>query len=100
MIKATALYGHPADPGAFESYYNGTHMPLVQKMTGPVRYEAARVVGTPSGEKPAFYRVFEFWFESMEALQASFGSTEGKAVMADVPNFATGGITLLISTVD
>src|SRR5438874_12262927 len=100
MFKATALYGHPTDPDAFERYYAETHMPLVAKMAGPVRTEAARVVGTPSGEKPAYYRVFEFWFESMEQLQASFGSKEGAAVMADVPNYATGGVTLLISTVD
>ncbi|PJN95729.1 hypothetical protein CNY89_06780 [Amaricoccus sp. HAR-UPW-R2A-40] len=35
MIKLTALYGHPTDPDAFETYYAKTHMPLVAKMPGP-----------------------------------------------------------------
>ena len=100
MIKTTALYGHPADPRAFEDYYARVHMPLVAKMAGVVRSEASRVVGTPSGEKAPYYRIFEFWFETTEHMQAAFGSKEGQAVMADVPNFATGGLTVVISEVD
>jgi uncharacterized protein (TIGR02118 family) len=100
MIKSTALYGHPTDPAAFERYYADVHMPLVRKMSRVRRAEAAKVTGTPDGSPPAFYRIFEFWFDTPEDMQAAFGSPEGKAVMADVPNFAIGGITLLISQID
>ncbi len=99
MVKTTALYGHPTDPAAFERYYAEIHMPLVAKMTGYRRAEAAKVVGTPDGSPPTYYRIFEFWFDSLEDLQASFGSPEGQAVVADVANFATGGITILISEI-
>jgi uncharacterized protein (TIGR02118 family) len=100
MIKLTALYGHPTDPAAFEDYYAATHMPLVAKMSGLVRYEKAKVVGTPSGDKPPYHRMFEAWFESEAALGAAMGSPEGKAVVADLANFATGRMTILISAVE
>jgi uncharacterized protein (TIGR02118 family) len=32
MVKATALYGHPEDPDAFDEYYAKTHVPLVEKI--------------------------------------------------------------------
>ena len=69
MIKLTALYGHPADPEALEKYYAATHMPLVAKMPSVLRHEKAKVVGTPSGDKPPYHRMFEAWFES-EATMA------------------------------
>lgn len=100
MIKLTALYGHPTDPAAFEAYYAETHMPLVAKMTGFLRQEKALVAGTPSGERPPYHRMFEGWFESETAMQAAFGTPEGKAVVDDLANFATGGVTLLVSTVE
>jgi uncharacterized protein (TIGR02118 family) len=100
MIKLTALYGHPTDPATFESYYAATHMPLVAKVSGVLRHEKAQVVGTPAGDKPPYYRMFEAWFESEEALGAAMGSPEGKAVVADLANFATGGVTILISAVE
>jgi uncharacterized protein (TIGR02118 family) len=97
MVKTTALYGHPTDPAAFERYYAEMHMPLVAKMPRVRRAEAAKVVGTPDGSQPAYYRIFEFWFDTPDDLQAAFGSPEGQALVADVANFATGGLTILIS---
>jgi hypothetical protein len=32
-------------------------------------------------------------------LQASMGSPEGQAAVADIPNYATGGATTLVSEV-
>ena len=55
MIKLTVLYGHPTDPAAFENYYATTHMPLSAKMSGVLRHEKAKVVGTPTGDKPPYY---------------------------------------------
>lgn len=99
MVKATVLYGHPADPDAFETYYAETHLPLVAK-AGLPRTELARIVSTATGEPAPHYRMFEAWFDSMQQLQELFGSPQGQAMAADLPNFATGGATILISTVD
>jgi uncharacterized protein (TIGR02118 family) len=97
MVKTTALYGHPADPTAFERYYAESHMPLVAKMPRVRRAEAAKVIATPDGSQPPYYRIFEFWFDSLDDMQFAFGSAEGQAIIADVANFATGGLTILIS---
>lgn len=37
MIKLTVLYGHPADPAAFESYYFSSHLAFLEKVTGGVK---------------------------------------------------------------
>src|SRR5215213_3755587 len=56
MVKLTVLYGHPDDSDAFEEYYANTHLPLVEKMPNLQRYEAARIVATPDGSEPPYYR--------------------------------------------
>ncbi|MHB8866959.1 MAG: EthD family reductase, partial [Pirellulaceae bacterium] len=34
MVRLTVLYGHPADPEAFQRYYRDVHVPLARKMKG------------------------------------------------------------------
>ena len=41
----------------------------------------------------------EVYFDDMEHLQRAMGSPEGKATAADLANFATGGVTMMISEV-
>jgi uncharacterized protein (TIGR02118 family) len=100
MVKITVLYGAPADPEAFEAYYADHHAPLVAKVPNLRRFEAARVVATPDGAEPPYYRIAELWFDSAEEMQASLATPAGQAPGADVPNFATGGATVLIAAVD
>ncbi len=99
MVKIVVLYGPPADPAAFEEYYATTHVPLVGKMPNVARFEATRVLGTPDGSEPPYYRVAELWFENQETLQATMSSPEGQETVADIPKFATGGATVLIGDV-
>jgi uncharacterized protein (TIGR02118 family) len=100
MVKLTVLYGPPTDPSAFENYYASAHMPLVAKIPNVARAEASRIMGTPDGSEPPYYRIFEAWFDTAETLQASIGGDEGRAAAEDLSNFATGGATLVISEVD
>lgn len=99
MIKLTVLYGHPTDASTFEDYYANTHLPLAASMKGFEKVEMTKFLSAPDGSQPAYYRMAEFWFTSPEALQASMGSTEGKATAADLGNFATGGVKLMVGTV-
>ena len=46
--------------------------------------------------RPASHLVATLTFDSVAAIQAAFGSAEGKATAADVPNFASGGADILI----
>lgn len=98
MVKVVVLYGHPSDPAAFEEHYAGTHEPLVAKIPGLRLFEASRVVGAADGDSP-YYRLAELSFESQPALQAGLASPEGQATVADLPNFASGGATVLFAEV-
>jgi uncharacterized protein (TIGR02118 family) len=74
MVKLTVLYAHPDDPDAFEEYYADTLVPLVDEIPNLQRYEAARVVVTPDGSEPPYYRIFEGYFEDIEQLQSGMSS--------------------------
>ena len=100
MVKGTALFGHPEDLDAFEEHYANTHVQLMRKIPNLRRFEAAKVIATPDGSEPPYHRIGELYFEDVEQMQAGLSSDEGQAVTADFQNFATGGVTLLISEVD
>ena len=89
-VKLMVIYGHPPNPAEFERYYLGVHMPLVATMKGARRVEAAKCLPQEDGSPPAFYRVFEMWFDSPEHMAAVLGTPEGKTVRADLPNFTAG----------
>ena len=100
-IKTTVLYGHPPNPAEFEKYYLEVHMPLVAALKGARRMEAAKCAPQADGSAPAFYRIFEAWFDSPEQMAATFGSPEGVKVRADVANFTAGTtVTRLVSKLD
>jgi uncharacterized protein (TIGR02118 family) len=100
MIKVTILYSHPQDPQRFEQYYAETHLPLAAKMKGVARLELTRFGPGPDGGKPAYYRMAELYFPNEDQLKTTLGSPEGKTAVADLPNFATGGVTMLVGSVE
>jgi uncharacterized protein (TIGR02118 family) len=93
----TVLYGKPKSADAFEKYYAETHLPITGKMQGVRKIELSKVVGTPDGSAPAFYRLADLYFDDFDHLKSVMGSPEGNATAGDLANFATGGVTLLIS---
>jgi len=99
MMKVTILYSHPKSPDEFEKYYQRTHLPLAGKIKGVDRLELTKFISAPDGGKPAFYRMAELYFVTQDQMEQSLGSTEGKAAVADIANFATGGATALIGAV-
>jgi len=99
MVKLTVLYGHPTSAAEFETYYAETHLPIAAQMKGVRRIELAKVVGTPDGGNPPFYRMAELYFDDPEHMKSVMGSPEGQRTVADLANFATGGATVLISDV-
>jgi uncharacterized protein (TIGR02118 family) len=100
MVKAVVLYGPPADADAFERYYADTRTALATAIPGLRRFEAAQGIATPDGSELPFQRIAELTFEDMDALQAGLGSEEGQAAVNDIPNFATGGVTIFFAEID
>ena len=100
MIKLTVLYGAPKDPAAFESHYAEKHMPMVYKLTGISRIELGKPGPGPDGKPPAFYRITELWFKNEAVMKAVTAKPEWKKIVDDVPTFATGGATILVSPLE
>ena len=100
MIKATVLYGHPADAAAFEKYYSERHLPLVAKVQGIAKLEWTKFLPNPDGSASAYYRMGELYFAGPAEMQQTLGSPEGKAIAADLPNFASGGVTIIFGQVE
>ena len=99
-LKVTVLYGHPKSPEDFEKYYFGTHMQLVAAAKGGKRTETSICAPAADGSPAPYYRIFEIWFDSQADMTAITATPEWKKVVADVPNYATGGITRVVSKLD
>lgn len=97
MVKVLALYGQPADAAAFDAYYFSTHVPLARTLPGLRGYEVSRgpVVGLLDGSRP-HHLVATLSFDSAEAVQAALQSPAGQATAADLANFASGGVSLIM----
>jgi uncharacterized protein (TIGR02118 family) len=96
MHVLTVCYGHPADPAAFDAYYTSTHAPLAEKIPGMTSF-THRHCASPDRSQPPYYLIAELSFPSQETMNASLGSPEAQAATADVPNFATGGVTIFVA---
>jgi len=95
MAQVLVLYNTPADPAAFDRYYHQTHIPIAQKIPGLRSYSISNgPVQALAGSAP--YLVAILNFDSMAEINAALESPEGQAAAADLPNFASGGATLLI----
>jgi len=94
MHKMVVLYPAPTDPEHFREYYVSTHLPLVAKLPGILASRYSFDVSTAPGETE-YFAVFEADFADAAALGAAMSSPEGKAVGADVANYATGGRVIL-----
>jgi hypothetical protein len=56
------LYGHPADPAAFEDYYANRHIPYASRPMPHVRgAENLRVLRAADGSPAPCYRVSQTW---------------------------------------
>jgi len=96
MHVLTVCYGHPADPAAFDAHYTSTHVPLVEKLPGLDSF-THRHCASLDGSQPPYFLIAELGFASQEAFEAAMATPEGHAAGADVPNFASGGVTMFIA---
>jgi uncharacterized protein (TIGR02118 family) len=95
MHRLLVLYNEPKDPAHFRKHYVETHVPLASKMPG-VKAASYSFDAKPLGPgKTPYFCVFEADFESEAALMNALGSKEGQAVAGDVPNYASGGVTMV-----
>ena len=91
--KVVVLYPTPPDVNAFERDYVQDHVPMVtpQTFNGLQRFVASKVVGTPDGSPPRFYRIAELHFPSMDVLQAATASASAQKAVAHAIAISRGG---------
>jgi uncharacterized protein (TIGR02118 family) len=99
-VKLVVLYIHPDDTDTFDRHYGGVHMPLVDKIPGLLRTETGKVRTALDGGEKTYYRITELYFADQAALQAGFGSDEGKATAADYQKIAAAGSRMFLVPVD
>lgn len=95
MFRLTVLYGHPTDPAAFQKYYHEIHIPLAQKMQGLRGWTIGVCEPVVVGERPPYYMIVSLFADSRSAMETILASPAGQATIADVPKFATGGVTFV-----
>ena len=94
MAQLLVLYGTPTDPAAFERHYHRTHIPLAQNIPGLRKYAISQgPVHALAGTAPHLVATLDF--DSLADIQAALATPEGQAAAGDLPNFASGGVTLL-----
>jgi uncharacterized protein (TIGR02118 family) len=95
MAQVIVTYKTPKDPAAFDKYYAETHIPLAKKLPGLKKFQVSQgTVASPAGPS-GIHLVAILSFDSMAAIQAAFGSAEGRATAADLPKFASGGADMV-----
>jgi uncharacterized protein (TIGR02118 family) len=96
MASLVVLYGTPQNAEAFDTYYYGTHIPIAKKIPGLRKYEVSDgTVMTPAGLSK-YHLVATLYFDDAVAIQNALVSPEGQAAAADVANFATGTVEMLM----
>jgi uncharacterized protein (TIGR02118 family) len=96
MAHVVVMYKTPKDAAAFDKHYFETHVPIAKKIPGLRKYEVSQgPVATPTGPS-GYHLIATLYFDSLAAVQAAFGSDQGKITAADVQKFATGGVDMLL----
>ena len=74
--------------------------PIAAKVKGIDKLELTKLLPNTDGSVAAYYRMAELYFTTPEQLQNTMQSDEGKAMAADLSNFATGGVTIITGMVE
>jgi uncharacterized protein (TIGR02118 family) len=95
MVRTIVMYEHPVDPDAFDRHYEETHAGLAARIPNLRSFQISRGQVSAGEEKSAYHLVAQLDFDSVEHMQAGLASPQGVAAVEDVPNFATGPVTIV-----
>ena len=99
MIKAITLWKLPAgvSEADFERWYEETHVPEVRSVPGLLRYETCRIIAERAAPD-SYYRMAEFTFTSLEAMDAAMVSAGWKAAVADAGSWIAAPVRYVFDT--
>ncbi|MCC3272379.1 EthD family reductase [Arthrobacter zhangbolii] len=93
MHTLVVLYGHPLDHDAFRTHFTTVHLPLARNIPGIRGFRHSHRLTAPEGTAP-YFALFEADFDDEPAMQEAMTTAEGQLANADIPNFASGGVTV------
>jgi uncharacterized protein (TIGR02118 family) len=98
MPKIVVLYPPPKDVAEFERAYVQDHSPMVSPKSFPGirKFVASRVVGAPGGGSPAYHRIAELHFPSMDVLGDAAASKGAQDAVAHAVSISTGGAPVFL----
>ena len=101
MARLTAFYKTPTDSAAFDAYYAAKHVPLAKTIPSLRACDISTgTVAGPAGPTDN-HLVATLHFDTLADIVAALGSPEGQATVADLANFADGGVeVMMFDTVD
>lgn len=91
--KLIVMYPMPKDMAAFERVYSAEHIPMaapIFQAAGATKAVLTKVLESASGA-PAFHRIAEIHFPSMETLRACAASQPGRNALAHAAKISNGG---------
>jgi uncharacterized protein (TIGR02118 family) len=95
MALIAAVYKTPKNKEAFNAYYFAKHVPIAKTLPGLRSYQVSDgAVGLPA-DPGGVHLVALLEFDSAEAIQRAFASPQGQATVADLANFADGGVDVM-----
>ena len=89
MILVSVMYPGGENASFDESYYLGTHIPLLRKRWTPMGLEEVHLVkgtGTLDGSPPPYRVMALLRFRSLQDFRAAAGA-HGAEIFADIPKF-------------
>lgn len=91
---------HAEGADGIQKHFNEVHLPAGAKVPGVARIETGKLDTVFSSEvDPNLYWVVDLWFESEQDQEMALKTPEVQAAIADLPTFATGGVTVVTSVV-
>ena len=96
MAQLLVMYKTPKDAAAFDKHYFERHVPLAKKIPGLRKYEVSQGPVTTPGGPSGYHLVAILQYDNLAAIQNAFASAEGQTAVADVQNFATGGVDIFM----
>ena len=95
MTQLLIMYNQPIDPAAFDAYYFETHVPIFAQSPGirSVTFNQGPITSIAGANN--VYLVAQVTFDSMDDLNTALASAPAQAAVADLPNFAGAGVTIL-----
>jgi uncharacterized protein (TIGR02118 family) len=97
MYKVLILFGPPVDKPAFARYFEESHRPILSGLPHAEAIEANWAVESVTGDL-SVHLLIELLFPTERALHDGLNSDTGQKMARDYPSFASGGVTILISS--